>query len=273
MEVSEATRLASGLYLDLLKKCLTRVLFPDKTVDYDLAGSHPVLLEGRIQGMDWPAEAETMVGLLRLDNLQSCVLSVIEDDVPGDVLEAGVWRGGASIFMRAALKAYGDTTRNVWVADSFQGLPAPDTGRYPQDEGDVHHTLSDYLGVSLNQVQENFERYGLLDDRVRFLPGWFKDTLPSAPVEAISVLRLDGDMYESTMESLIHLYDKVSSGGYVIIDDFALPRCRAAVEDFRQRGSIAEPIVEIDWTGVYWRKERHAQPASKAVHDLAHTAR
>jgi hypothetical protein len=95
----------------------------------------------------------------------------------------------------------------------------------------------------------------LLDDRVRFLAGWFRDTLPSAPIASISVLRLDGDLYESTMETLIALYPKVSTGGYVIIDDYgALPNCRAAVSDFRDANSIVDPIAAIDWTGVYWQK-------------------
>ncbi len=76
-----------------------------------------------------------------------------------------------------------------------------------------------------------------------------------APVERLAVLRLDGDMYESTMEALRPLYPKLSKGGYLIIDDYALPGCRAAVDDYRREQRIAEPVIEIDRTGVYWRKE------------------
>ena len=75
----------------------------------------------RADGSDVPALAETMVGLERLDNLHACVRDVLEQNVPGDLLEAGVWRGGASIFMRGALEAYGDEGRIVWAADSFEG--------------------------------------------------------------------------------------------------------------------------------------------------------
>jgi O-methyltransferase len=179
---------------------------------------------------------------------------VLRDEVPGDFIETGVWRGGTCIFMRAALKAYADSTRQVWVADSFEGLPKPD-GRYPQDEGDLHWTMSDDLGISLDQVKANFSRYGLLDDRVRFLKGWFKDTLPTAPIERLAILRLDGDMYSSTMDSLLNLYSKLSVGGYVIIDDYgAIDACHKAVEDFRARKQIRTPLIPIDWTGVYWRK-------------------
>src|SRR3954451_10386365 len=170
------------LYLDLLKRCLTRVAFPDRRWLPDLSGTTEFSLELRMDGRDWPTEAETMIGMRRLENLEKCVVSVLSDGVPGDLVETGVWRGGASIFMRAVLEAYGDQSRSVWLADSFQGLPEPDSGRYPQDAGDSHHTLAAYLAISLPEVQKNFSRYGLLDNRVKFLPGWFRDTLPMAPM-------------------------------------------------------------------------------------------
>ena len=212
----------------------------------------------RAEGRDWPLSGETMIGIKRLDNLQECIADIVQSDVPGDLLEAGVWRGGAAIFMRAALKVYGESGRTVWAADSFQGLPAPDPSRHPADNGDLHH-LARALAVSLDEVKANFERYGLLDEHVRFLPGFFRDTLPSAPVERLALLRLDGDMYESTMLTLHHLYAKVECGGYVIVDDYGndqLPACRQAVDDYRAEHSIAEPIVRIDWTGAYWKRER-----------------
>ncbi len=91
----------------------------------------------RAVGRDWPARADSMIGLRRMDNIQDCIETVIRDDVPGDLIETGVWRGGATIFMRGVLKAYEDTTRTVWVADSFEGLPPPDPARYPADAGDT----------------------------------------------------------------------------------------------------------------------------------------
>jgi O-methyltransferase len=215
--------------------------------------TRPVDPAARAEGRDWPLDAETMVGLRRLDNLQECIASVVADGVPGDVAETGVWRGGAMIFARAVLEALGDTERAVWCADSFAGLPPPDPQAYPADDGDVHHSYRQ-LAVSAGEVRANFERYGLLDDRVRFLEGWFRDTLPSAPIEQLAVLRLDGDMYESTIVALDSLYSKVSPGGYVIVDDYgAAPACRKAIEDFRSGHGVTEPLREIDWTGVYWR--------------------
>lgn len=195
-----------------------------------------------------------MIGFRRLENLERCIADVVARDVPGDLLEAGVWRGGATIFMRGALEAYGDAERSVWVADSFEGLPPPDPETYPADRGDVHSTFAD-LAVSLDDVRANFSRYGLLDERVRFLVGWFSDTLPTAPIERLAVLRVDGDMYESTIVALRSLYPKLSTGGYAIVDDYgAIPACKAAVDDFRAEAGVDDDLQEIDWSGVFWQR-------------------
>jgi O-methyltransferase len=210
----------------------------------------------RAEGLDWPARAHTMIGMKRLANVRHCIDDVLADGVPGDLVETGAWRGGTTIFMRAILKAHGVTDRTVWVADSFAGLPRPDANRYPRDAGDRLHTFPQ-LAVTLERVRDNFRRYGLLDDQVRFLEGWFRDTLPVAPIEELAVLRLDGDLYESTMQALESLYDKLSAGGYVIIDDYGnVAGCRQAVHDFRAARALKDPIRPIDWAGVYWRRSR-----------------
>ena len=205
-------------------------------------------------GRDWPPTAHTMIGLRRLDNLQECVEDVLARGVPGDLIETGVWRGGASIFMRAVLQAHGVSDRRVWVADSFEGLPPPDPVRYPADAGDYHHRMTE-LAVSLEQVRTHFDRYGLLDDQVRFLKGWFKDTLPGAPVERLAVIRLDGDMYESTLQALTSLYPKLSVGGYLIVDDYdAVQACNQAVHDYRKAQGIREEMLRMPVCGAFWRR-------------------
>ena len=86
-------------------------------------------------------------------------------------------------------------------------------------------------------MQANFRAYRVLDDKVKFLKGWFKDTLPGAPIRSLAILRLDGDYYESTMDALTNLYDKLSVGGYVIIDDYgedSWTYCQKAVDDYRR---------------------------------------
>jgi hypothetical protein len=196
-----------------------------------------------------------MIGSKRLANIQRCVEDVLRESVPGDFIEAGVWRGGAVIFMRGLLKAHGVDDRCVWAADSFQGLPPPDAERYPADKGDRLHKFGDIAAISQESVRANFQRYGLLDDQVRFLPGWFKDTLPGVRDNQWAMIRLDGDLYESTMDGLTNLYPSLSVGGYVIVDDYwTSPGCRKAVEDYRSASSIDEPLRKIDRSGVYWQR-------------------
>jgi O-methyltransferase len=157
--------------------------------------------------------------------------------------------------MRAVLDAYGDTERRVWVADSFAGVPPPDAQTYPQDTGDGLFNQP-ALAIPLEEVQANFAAYDLLDDQVRFLPGWFRDTLPTLRDERWSVVRLDGDLYESTIIGLEELYPRLAPGGFLIVDDWgAMTQCRQAAEDYRRDHGITAPIQDIDWTGVYWRKE------------------
>lgn len=208
--------------------------------------------EARIGGIDWPTKALSMIGVARMNNISACVRSVLDEGVPGDFLEAGVWRGGACIFMRGLLRAYGIVDRKVWVADSFVGLPPPNLDRYPDDNS---WDLSVYpeLAVPLDVVKANFRAYDLLDSQVEFINGWFADSLPG-PVGNLAVLRLDGDMYESTMDTLNALYTHVVPGGYIIVDDLAIGACTQAVTDFRNRHSIEDRLHRIDWTGGWWRK-------------------
>ncbi|GAA4673726.1 TylF/MycF family methyltransferase [Nocardioides nanhaiensis] len=269
---------ATDLYLDLMAKVLTRYGFEGRNVTVQLGGrSYESYLwemlraqmkerdirmvetgefdaERRKVGADWPVDAESMIGLARMANLRHCVETVIQDGVPGDLIETGAWRGGSCIYMRAILKAHGETGRTVWVADSFEGLPPPDAEKHAADTGDQHHTRHD-LAISVDDVKENFRRYDLLDEQVQFLKGWFSDTLPTAPIEQLAVLRLDGDMYSSTIDALDALYDKVAPGGFVIVDDYgAVPACAQAVHDFRDAHGITEPLQEIDWAGQFWRR-------------------
>lgn len=207
----------------------------------------------REEGRAWRQYPDTMIGLRRLENLQACVEAVLNDGVPGDFIETGAWRGGACIFMRGLLAAHQVSDRRVFVADSFEGLPPPDPSSHPADAGDLHHTHN-FLSVDLDTVKNNFSRYGLLDDQVIFLKGWFSETLPSAPIDQLAILRLDGDMYGSTIDALNALYPKLSPGGFCIIDDYHLSGCRQAVEDYRASHAVAEPLQTIDWAGRFWRK-------------------
>ena len=245
-----------GLYLDLMRNCLTGLLYNDPPMAMVPSGDGILPFDRHVReiGLDWPANAQSMIGQKRMLQLQRAAEFVIERDIPGDFIETGVWRGGSCILLRAILKVYGVVDRKVWVADSFAGLPPPDPERYPADAASTFHEFK-ALAVPLASVQENFRRYDLLDDQVEFLVGWFKDSLPKAPIEKLAILRLDGDLYESTLDALTALYDKVSTGGFIIVDDYGVvENCRIAVSDFREAQKITDTIYNIDGTGVFWQK-------------------
>jgi O-methyltransferase len=198
--------------------------------------------------------AETLIGPRGLDNIRACVEDVLQDEVAGDLIEAGVWRGGAAVFMRAVMEAQGDASRLVWVADSFRGLPTPEQSRYAEDVGEEWWADDGWLSVPLDEVKRTFARYGFLDDRVRFLVGWFAETLPTAPIQQLALIRIDGDMYGSTMDSLDALYPRLSVGGYLIVDDYWLPNCQAAVDEYRRKHGITDRLFRPDRAIAYWRR-------------------
>jgi hypothetical protein len=190
----------------------------------------------------WPENATTMVGKLGLDNIEMVLDAAMRQNVEGDVLEAGSWRGGTAIFMRRFLDLHQtqhktQPPKKLFVCDSFAGMPPPQKDRFATvsvETSDTHHLKNQYLAVSLETVQQNFRRFGcsIDDGSVVFLKGWFKDTLGDARIGKLAVLRADGDMYSSTMDILSQLYDKVVPNGYLIIDDYGLDCCRSAVHKF-----------------------------------------
>jgi len=259
------------LYIDLLKKTVLNLVYGDPSIGLEESAYEPFDRDRRIEGRDWPSQAFTMIGLERLNNIQFLVEDILRSRTPGDLIETGVWRGGATIFMRGLLKAHGVLDRNVWVADSFQGFPRTEAEGL-SEKSYTSEFLTEFrqetippafkraaekvrTDASLEAVQDHFERLGLLDDQVKFLPGWFRDTLPDAPIQSLSLLRADGDLYDSTYDVLSALYPKVSANGYVIVDDYGtFSECKQAVHDYLS--SIGER-VEINWIdegATYWKK-------------------
>lgn len=274
---------AAGIYLDLLKRSLLNEIYLDDELRLlylkdCLAGSetfnyqvlHDIRNSRREAYDDLKAMRQigrfpernvhrsgfshTMIGRKRIDSLHQCLDIVRQENIPGDFVECGVWRGGSCIFMAGYAAVHGMNGRTVHVADSFEGLPVPN------HELDARFDLSKEkfpeLAVPMEMVRENFDVNGIDTTNVHFLKGWFKDTLKSAEIGDIALLRLDGDLYESTMDALEALYARVVPGGIVIIDDYnALPVCRQAVHDYLSAHLLPEPEIElIDWTGAWWRK-------------------
>lgn len=284
VELQTANDVAAALrarYLELLRRALVNLIYPEhelrielleaekgpkdnrerdrmlRDIRYRDAEDFASLIHAKHDGSVWRGKpwrfSHTMVGMRRLEHLQWCAERVFEDGVPGDFLEAGVCQGGASILLRALQVVYGQPNRRTWLADSFEGLPTP------THEADTNYDFSEtkqpWLAFSRAAVEDNFRTYDLLSAEVVFLSGWFRDTLASAPVSELAILRLDADLYDSTREALVALYDRVSPGGFIVIDDYdAFAPCRRAVQEFRGERGITEGIRHIDRMAVYWRK-------------------
>ena len=246
-----------------LRRCVEKADTFDYRVLHDIADARPEdhreFLRSREIGqfpyrkISNSGYQHSMIGRVRMDSLHRCLDMVCAENVPGDLMECGVWRGGAAIFMQGYLKAHGINGRRVVLADSFEGLPASGEPDDPSLTPDIFPQLA----VALETVIENFRKYDLWDETVLTIKGWFSETLPSCGVERLALLRADGDLYTSTTDILENLYDKVAPGGVVIIDDFGvLPSCARAVREFfERRGEPAPDMERIDWSGVYWRKE------------------
>jgi O-methyltransferase len=240
-------------YLDLLIKILINFIYEDGSIHP--GGSDSYVPSDRAEGRDWPRFAHTMAGAARLNNLKDLVLKTIKEKIPGHYIETGVWRGGCCILMKGIISACRENARKVYVADSFEGLPPPKADIFPADLGDDLFQYKE-LAISLEQVKANFAKYDLLDANVVFVKGFFDITLPKLKAGPFALIRLDGDMYESTIVALENLYPKLSPGGFVIVDDYALPGCKKAVDDFRVLHKITTPLKHTDWTGIWWRKPK-----------------
>jgi hypothetical protein len=246
------------LYLELLKRTLAGMIYEDPSIPVAWRPESVYDVERRQAGRDWPLRAHTMIGLARLNNLQYCMEQVIGAGIPGDFIEAGVWRGGACIFMRGVMAAYNVKDRTVWAADSFRGFPPAARRGLPSARTDDIALASQpdqsRLAVSMWEVQRNFRLYGLLDRQVRFLNGWFSQTLPG-PVKQLAVLRLDADLYSSTKDSISALYPLLSPGGFCIVDDWNVKMCREAVCEYRDSNGITGEMFDIDGHSIFWQKE------------------
>jgi cephalosporin hydroxylase/glycosyltransferase involved in cell wall biosynthesis len=185
----------------------------------------------------------TAMGRTRLDHLERCLDSVRDEGIPGDFVDCGVGRGGGAIFMRGFLEAHEVPVTQVWAVDRFLG---PETAGALAVES---NQLAD-----LNMVREGFDRFDLLDERVRFLQGEPAETLESAPVEQIALARVDCTQVERPIDALAALYARVAPGGFVLAHGLEAAGAREGLEAFREAHGLTEPVERIDGSALVWRK-------------------
>jgi hypothetical protein len=251
-------------YLDLLAKALTNYLYLGESRK---VSHYAAIMPETYSDSRWKIGKEaiphTLLHKAQLNNIEACIFSVVRDGIPGDIIEAGVFRGGAAIYMRAVLGVLGVTDRCVWLADTFAGIPRAE--RYT-DVNDPVNDWDDRWSADIDQVRNTFARYDMLDQQVRFLQGPFSTTLHPPPFGDLAVARLDADAYESTRDAIESIYPKLQPGGYIIIDDWHLPSCRRAIMEYRKEHGINDEIlgVVVDGTDktipieAFWRVGSHS---------------
>ena len=243
-------------HVDLLMRSVTNFLYLGDDVPFeDFAAVRHYDLDHARWKIDRRSCPASLLTALQLEIIRRSVAYVEERGITGDLLEAGVWRGGAVIFMRGLLDVYGIASRKVVAADSFEGIPLNTTM-----QGDPVDGWADRWVATLDEVKANIARFGMLDDRIEFCVGYFEQSLASLQGRRFAVIRLDSDSHDSVMSSLVQLYPLVSQGGIVIIDDWHLPGCRMAVEAYRAKHGIADPIQEVGGNAYWAKQQEYGQP-------------
>ena len=203
---------------------------------------------------------ETMTSLERMYALYNAVRHLAATKVPGDLVECGVWRGGSVMLMAKTLTQLAETDRNLWLYDTFEGMTPPSvhdvqemSGRTAGEIlGEREATEADpFWGVAPRTlVEANLARTGYPMDRIRFIEGDVRVTIPSQMPQRIALLRLDTDWYESTRHELEQLYPRVVEGGVLIVDDYGYWRgARKATDEFFATLKKRPLLSRIDFTG------------------------
>jgi hypothetical protein len=190
----------------------------------------------------------------KLFGLISAVRHVVKHDIPGDIVECGVWRGGSMQAVARTLAEAGSVDRHLYLFDTFEGMPPPTEVDRRLDGRSAAALLADskptapvWAVASLEDVQAGMAEVGYPADRVHYVKGRVEDTVPGEAPERIAILRLDTDWYESTRHELEHLYPRLTSGGILIIDDYGWWQgSRAAVDEFLEESGERLFLLRLD---------------------------
>jgi O-methyltransferase len=190
----------------------------------------------------------TMVTPDRVESLTRLAQIVEDEQIPGDIIECGVYKGGTAALL-ARTATHSSLPRTLWLFDVFSGMP-PATAA----DGPEAPTWVGNLKSNPRRVERLLRRAGANLSRVRIIPGLFQHTFPSVSIPQIALLNIDADWYESVKLCLETFYDSVVPGGFISIDDYgAWPGCRRAVDEFFHSRELSFPLHPVD-TAHWFRK-------------------
>jgi len=195
----------------------------------------------------------------RMYGLINGVRYLVANQIPGDFVECGVWKGGSAMVMMKTLQQMGAADREIHLYDTFTGMTAPtekDKSAFEADTQKAYDALKEKGGVchwayaSLEEARKNIASTGYDQKKVHFIVGRVEDTLPAQAPERIAMLRLDTDFYESTKVEMIHLFPRLISGGVLILDDYGhWEGARAAVDEYVGENKIKLLLNRLDYSG------------------------
>ncbi len=194
------------------------------------------------------------------DELNIIFKDIFLNKIEGDILEGGVWKGATAIYMKALINTY-QLDKKLWLIDCFGSFEDLDMNMYQKEKDKIAIKKFANWGVkspSLEDVKYNFNRFNLWDENNIVIKGDIFKTFVECRAKSLSLLRLDLDFYESTYFMLEKLYEKVSIGGYVIIDDYGVEdfNCSEAVDKFRSENNITGELKRVGHFVAYWKKEK-----------------
>lgn len=201
-------------------------------------------------------KSQTLVSQERFSTIENFFKHAKKEDLKGDVVECGTWKGGTFAYMcHICLTADLGT---CWGLDSFEGLPDPSDE--DGQKAKVRMKRPNKLEASISDVNKSLSLIGIdpENELIKIVKGFFESSVPETKkkIKKISLLRLDGDWYDSTKICLENFYDLVVDGGMIVIDDYGhWEGCKKAVDEFRQKKEITTKLQKTDYTEYTWIKE------------------
>ncbi len=219
----------------------------------------PVDMEPEFATLHTRCKAYTMTSVERQYAVFKAVEYIVKNNIKGDLVECGVWRGGNSMMMALALQHFGDTSRRIFLYDTFEGMSDPTEQDRQFDGTDATHEFNaskrddggnDWCYADIDDVQQNMRSTNYPFGQISFVKGKVEDTLPNTLPESVAVLRLDTDWYASTYHELVHLYPLLQKNGVLVIDDYGhWQGAREAVDTYLREQNINLLLQRSDYTG------------------------
>jgi hypothetical protein len=243
---------AIGLLKSVAKRTLSRLGYRIQAAQYP--GDYPPDFDEDEIADIKAVRSYTMTSDERVVSLTRAVKYIVDNQIPGDIVECGVWRGGSMMAVARSLLRNGDSSRNLYLFDTYEGMSEPTKDDVAFDGSSAQELVMsaekhDHIIVSVGDVQRAVWSTGYPREKMHFVKGKVEDTVPGEAPASIALLRLDTDWYESTKHELEHLFPRLARGGVLIIDDYGhWEGARKATDQYIKEKNLTILLQRIDMT-------------------------